>query len=215
MRQQIKDFRSKLFDVKMDIIQRIARIVEQRDAQIGYHLLRMSHYSRCLAQALGLSPEECRILLQASALHDIGKIAIPENILRKPGKLTLSEWAVMKTHTTIGGELLSDSNSKFFKMAREIALSHHEQWGGNGYPKKLKGEDIPLVGRICGLCDVFDALLTRRPYKEAWTLDQTLDTISHDKGRHFDPALVKYFLKILPQITQIRKKFTDPVLEVK
>ncbi len=211
MKPKIKDFRSKLFDVKMDIIQRLARVVEQRDAQMGNHLLRMSHYSKCLAQALGLAKDECTIILQASTLHDIGKIAIPEKILRKPGKLTSGEWAVMKTHTTIGSELLSDSNSKFFKMAREIALSHHEHWDGNGYPAKLKGENIPMVARICGLCDVFDALLTKRPYKEAWTLDQTLDAISHDKGKHFDPFLVKHFLKILPQIHQIREEFTDPV----
>lgn len=211
MKPVIKDFRSKLFDVKLDIIQRIAKIVEQRDAQMGNHLLRMSHYSKCLAEVLGLPKEECATILQASTLHDIGKIAIPEKILRKPGKLTGPEWAVMKTHTTIGSELLADSNSKFFKMAREIALSHHEHWDGNGYPKKLKGEDIPLVGRICGLCDVFDALLTKRPYKEAWSLDQTLDAISHDKGKHFDPVVVKHFLKILPQINQIREEYTDTV----
>ena len=209
MKYRIRGFTSKLFDIKMDIVQRLARVVEQRDAQIGNHLLRMSHYSTCLAQEYGLTKEECGLILQASALHDIGKIAIPERILRKPAKLTIPEWAVMKTHTTIGGELLSDNNSKFFKIAREIALSHHERWDGNGYPRKLKGKSIPLVGRICGLCDVFDALTTKRPYKEAWTLEQTLTIIADGRGQHFDPDLVQCFFKILPQIKEIRKKFAD------
>jgi len=170
----------------------------------------MSHYSACLAAKAGMTMEECELVLTASPLHDIGKIAIPDSILRKPGKLTPEEWAIMKTHTKIGAELLSGSKSKFLQTASDIALSHHEKWDGTGYPNELEGEEIPLMGRVCGLSDVFDALMTKRPYKSAWTIEHTLDEIKKGKGTHFDPQLVDAFVEILPQINHIREKYVDP-----
>lgn len=199
----------KLLEAKLDVIQRIARIVEERNTYMSKHILRMSHYSACLAEEAGLSQEECRVILEASGLHDIGKIAIPDKILRKPGKLNSSEWVIMRSHTVIGAELLANNKSKFFKMARIIALTHHERWDGSGYPNNLKDKKIPLVGRICGLCDVFDALMTRRPYKTAWTLDQTIEEIKRGRETHFDPELVECFIKILPRLKNIRKRYAD------
>lgn len=152
---------------------------------------------------------ECSILSTASLLHDVGKIGIPDSILQKPGKLTPEEWKIMKTHTTIGSELLSGSNSKFLKLGEEIALSHHEKWDGSGYPKGLKKEKIPLAGRICGLCDVLDALTSIRPYKKAWPIDNAMEEIKKGSGTHFDPHIVDCFFKILPQIYSIHKQYGD------
>lgn len=209
LEHKVKGRTQELYDTQIDVIQRLGRAIEYRDSETGMHIIRMSHYSACLAAKAGLSMEDCELILTASPLHDIGKIGIPDSILRKPGKLTPEEWAIMKTHTTIGAELLSGSNSKFIKMARDIALTHHEKWDGMGYPNGLKEEDIPIVGRICGLCDVFDALMSKRPYKRSWTLEETLDEIKAGAGSHFDPNLVDHFFEILPQIEHISKKYVD------
>jgi len=170
----------------------------------------MSLYAYHLAQAAGLNPMECKVIGTASLLHDVGKIGIPDRILQKPGKLTPEEWKIMMTHTTIGSELLSGSNSKFLKLGEEIALTHHEKWDGSGYPKGLKKEKIPLAGRICGLCDVLDALTSKRPYKKAWPLEDALREIKKGRGSHFDPRLVDCFFKILPRIHHIHEEYGDP-----
>jgi putative two-component system response regulator len=211
LEDKVKERTQELYDTQLDVIQRLARAIEYRDSETGLHIVRMSHYASCLAAKAGLSLSDCELILTASPLHDIGKIGIPDSILRKPGRLTPEEWAIMKTHTTIGGELLSGSKSKFLMMAKEIALTHHERWDGSGYPQGLKGEEIPMVGRICGLSDVFDALLSQRPYKRAWGFDETLEEIKKGSGFHFDPKLVDSFLDILPQVMQIREKYLDPV----
>jgi putative two-component system response regulator len=213
LEEKVKGRTQELYDTQIDVIQRLGRAVEYRDSETGMHTLRMSHYAACLSAKAGLSTEKCELILIASPLHDIGKIGIPDSILQKPGKLTPEEWKIMQTHTTIGAELLSGSNSKFIRMAREIALNHHEKWDGSGYPNGLKGEDIPLVGRICCLCDVFDALTNKRPYKKAWSLEETLEEIKKGSGSHFDPNLVKCFFAILPQIKRIREKYFDPMDE--
>ncbi len=213
LEDKVKDRTQELYDTQLDVIQRLARAVEYRDSETGMHIVRMSYYSSCLAAKIGLSLKECELILTASPLHDIGKIGIPDSILQKPGPLTKEEWEVMKTHTTIGKELLSGGNSEFLKMAREIALTHHEKWDGKGYPHGLRGEEIPLVGRICGICDVFDALLTKRPYKKAWTMDETLNEIKKCSGSHFDPALVEAFLSITSQVEHIQEKYRDPMME--
>jgi putative two-component system response regulator len=136
-----------------------------------------------------MDADEAELLRHASAMHDVGKIAIPDTILRKPGPLTAEEWEVMKRHTTIGGDLLAGSRSPLVQMGEVIARTHHERWDGSGYPAGLAGEDIPLVGRICAVCDVFDALTSPRPYKHAWTVDDALTEIAAQSGRHFDPRL--------------------------
>lgn len=142
-------------------------------------------------------------------MHDIGKIGIPDAILLKPGKLSPEEWQVMMTHTTIGGQLLSNSSSDLLRLAETIALTHHEKWNGQGYPAGLKGDEIPLSGRIVAVCDVFDALTSERPYKKAWEVDRALEVLRSDSGTHFDPACVQAFLKRLPEILEIKGKFAE------
>jgi len=202
-----------LNETQQDVIHRLARAIEYRDSETGLHIIRMSHYTAFLAKKAGLNKDDCELILTASPLHDIGKIGIPDSILQKPGRLSDEEWEIMKTHTTIGAELLSGSNSKFMRMAREIAISHHEKWDGTGYPYGLKGEEIPLVGRICGITDVFDALMTIRPYKVAWPVDKTMDEIKQGRGNHFDPHLVDCFIEILPDIRKVRDKYIDPIMK--
>lgn len=153
------------------------------------------------------------MILVAIALHDIGKVAIPDSILLKPERLTPEEREVMRTHAAIGAELLSGSESKVMQMAKEIALTHHERWDGSGYPRSLKGGQIPLLGRICCLCDIFDALINERPYKKAMAFDKAVEEIRADNGKSFDPDLVKNFLEILPEIRQIVRKYENARFE--
>ena len=142
-------------------------------------------------------------------MHDIGKIGIPDHILLKPGKLSLEEWAVMKTHAEIGALILSGSESEFLQMAEIIAGSHHERWDGSGYPRGLKGEEIPLVSRIVTVCDVFDALISDRPYKKAWTVENTVKEMSNQSGKLFDPHVLQVFTTLLPEMITITEQFSD------
>jgi putative two-component system response regulator len=143
-------------------------------------------------------------------MHDIGKIGIPDSILLKPGKLDHDEWAIMKTHSAIGAEILSGHPSELMSMASEIALTHHEKWDGSGYPNGLKGEEIPLEGRVVAICDVFDALTTARPYKKAWPVKDAVSYISENSGRHFDPRLTQLCPAILPTLLEIRERYAEP-----
>jgi len=211
LEDKVKLRTQELYDTQLDVIQRLARAVEYRDSETGLHIIRMSHYSACLAAEYGLPMDECELILTAAPLHDIGKIGIPDAILRKPSKLTTQEWEIMKTHTTIGAELLSGSNSKFLHMAKNIALTHHERWDGTGYPQGLKEKQIPVVGQICALSDVFDALTTKRPYKDAWDYEETLASIKKSSGIQFSHDLVDSFFRILPKIKHICQKYMDPV----
>ena len=210
LEKKVEERTKELYQTQLDAIQRLARAIEYRDSETGMHIIRMSKYSACLAKEIGLSADKCEIIETASQLHDVGKIAIPDSILRKPGKLTPEEWAIMKTHTTIGGELLSGSSSKFLLMAKEIALTHHEKWNGTGYPKGLVAEEIPATGRICCISDVFDALTTQRPYKRAWTVDETKQELKNQKEISFDPAVVDCFLDNFKKIEAIRQNYLDP-----
>jgi cyclic di-GMP phosphodiesterase len=143
------------------------------------------------------------MLRHASALHDVGKIGIPDDVLLKPGALDPDEWRIMQSHTAKGAEILAGSNSPLIQMAEAIARTHHERWDGTGYPNGLKGEEIPLVGRICAICDVYDALGSKRPYKDAWPVARVLEEIAQGSGSHFDPALVAAFLKLAPELGQV------------
>jgi putative two-component system response regulator len=174
--------------------------VEWRDAETGVHIERMGRLCERLAREVGLSVVEAELLRHASALHDVGKVGIPDEILLKPGKLDADEWAQMKTHTTIGASILSGSKSALVQMAEQIARSHHERWDGSGYPEGLKGEEIPLAARICAVCDVFDALLSPRPYKDAWPLSDVVSELASLRGTHLDPALVDAFLPLAPEL---------------
>jgi len=192
-----------------ETIFRLTRAAEYRDKETKNHIVRMGHYSRLLAARIGRSTTEQELIFLAAPMHDMGKVAIPDSILLKEGKLTPTEWEIMKSHARAGYEILKESDSPVIKMGAEIALSHHEKWDGSGYPSGVKGKDIPLTGRICALADVFDALVSTRPYKKAWPLSEVLDTLKKGKGQHFDPTLVDEFLQIIPDVQKVRKALPD------
>lgn len=177
-----------------EVLQRLAVAAEYRDDDTGLHTRRVGLVAQLIAQSLNLPDNKVDLILQTSPLHDVGKIGITDTILLKPGKLTPQERAIMMKHTLIGGKILSKSTSPWLQMAEEIALSHHEHWDGGGYPRALKGEDIPLVGRIVTVADVFDALTHERPYKQAWSREEAFAEITSQSGRQFDPTVVKAFL---------------------
>ena len=202
LEDEIRARTSELRETELEVVQRLGQAVESRDEQTGDHIGRMSALCHRLALAAGMDPDEAELLRHASAMHDLGKIAIPDSILRKPGKLTAEEWEIMKRHTTIGGDLLAGSRLPLVQMAEVIARTHHERWDGSGYPAGLVGEEIPLAGRICAVGDVFDALISDRPYKAAWSVEETLAEIDRQRGRHFDPRLVDLLLAIGPDLAR-------------
>ena len=167
----------------------------------------MSELCHRVGIAAGMDPEEAELLRHASAMHDVGRIAIPYSILRKPGPLSPEEWEIMKRHTTIGADLLSGSRSPLVQMGEVIARTDHERWDGCGYPAGLAGVDIPLVGRICAVCDVFDALISDRLYKRAWSIDETLEEIARESGHHVDPRLAGL---LLDMEAELRREFGAP-----
>jgi len=193
LEEQVNERIKEIRDTRLDVIQRLAVAAELRDAGTGKHIYRMSRYSQILALSSGFTKEQGEMILTASPLHDIGKIAIPDSILLKPSSLEPHEFEIIKTHTTLGAKMLSGSDSVFLKMAETIAMTHHEKWDGRGYPRGIKGEDIPLVGRICAIADVFDALSSTRPYKPAWSFEKTMKEVVSLKGSHFEPRLVDAF----------------------
>lgn len=195
---------------QLQVVQRLGKAAEYRDEETGNHILRMSNISFLLAQGIGLSESECDLILNASPMHDIGKIGIPDNILLKPGKFEPQEWEIMKSHATIGAELLANDDSELMRMAYKIAFTHHEKWDGSGYPNGLTGEEIPLAGRIAALADVFDALTSKRLYKDAWTVESAVELIKENSGKQFDPELVEVFLQELPSILKVRERFAEP-----
>lgn len=200
---------AEITETRLQIIHCLSTAAEYRDEETGTHIYRMSHYSRIIALAAGMSAEEADLLLQAAPMHDVGKIGIPDRILLKPGKLDADEWKIMKTHTTIGGKIIGEHSSELLKVARLVALTHHEKWDGTGYPQGLAGEDIPLTGRIVMLADVFDALTSERPYKKAWSEADAIREIEHGSGTHFDPSLVAAFMKALPEILEVKNNGTE------
>lgn len=198
-----------LADNQREIIYRIGEIVETRSKESGLHVKRVALYCEQFARLLGLPEEKTELLKRASPLHDIGKIGIPDAVLHKPGKLDADEWAIMKTHSQIGYDMLCGSDIELFQVAAQIALNHHEKWDGSGYPQGLSGTAIPLEGRITALVDVFDALGSDRCYKRAWPLDKILALIQEEKGRHFDPELVELMLANLDGFLAIRDTYRD------
>ncbi|MFW5490538.1 MAG: HD domain-containing phosphohydrolase [Desulfovibrio sp.] len=205
LEQRVQERTRELSDTRIDLIRRLSMAAEYRDTDTGDHILRMSHYCKLIADNMGLSHDLCEEIYVASPMHDVGKIGIPDHILRKPGKLDPSEWEIMKTHTTIGAEILSNGKYSLLQTARTIALTHHERWDGKGYPNGLAGKDIPISGRIVGLCDVFDALTSVRPYKAAWPVDKAVETICEENGTHFDPVVVECFMDLQPEVNRIRE----------
>ena len=188
----------------------LGRAAEYRDPETFEHIQRMSNYSYLIAQRLGLSAEESEKILLGAPLHDIGKIGTPDHILLKRGRLTPHEFESMKMHTLFGSRILSDSASPILQAGAQIAISHHEKFDGSGYPKGLKGKDIPLPGRIVALADVFDALTTERPYKVAWGLERACSLIVDSKGRHFDPDVVDAFFASFDDVLKVMARHEDP-----
>jgi len=198
-----------LLHTRLQIVQRLGLAAEYKDNETGMHVMRMSHYSQILARAAGLSERDAENLLHAAPMHDIGKIGIPDAILRKNGKLEPGEWDVMRSHVEIGARIIGEHPRGVLNTARIVALTHHEKWDGSGYPNGLRGEEIPLEGRIVAIADVFDALTSERPYKHAWPLEKALALMREQAGRHFDPALVAVFLQVLPAILDVRDRFPE------
>ncbi|MCP3942599.1 MAG: response regulator [Desulfobacteraceae bacterium] len=179
------------------------------DDDTGYHIWRMGAYSAAIARSFGWSVDKTAQLELAAAMHDTGKIGIPDAVLKKPGKLDDKEWEIMKSHTTIGYNILSKNNTPFFQMSAEIALNHHEKWDGSGYPNGLKESEISEAVRIVAIADIFDALTMKRPYKKAWPVEDSFAEIERSAGTHFDPIFTDSFLKIKDQIIVIKKKWEE------
>ena len=196
-------------DNQREIIYRIGELVESRSKESGLHVKRVALYTELFCQLLDMNEDRCELIKRASPLHDIGKVGIPDAILHKPGKLTPEEWEIMKTHAQLGQDMLSGSDLALFQIGATIAGNHHEKWNGTGYPRGLKGDAIPLEGRIVALADVFDALGSDRCYKQAWPLEQVLALIRAEKGEHFDPLLVDLMLANLEKFLEIREQYKD------
>ena len=202
----LKSTHKDLQEAYLDTIHRLVLAAEYRDEDTGEHIIRISHYSALIAKKLGLPSNEVKNILYAAPMHDVGKIGIPDSILMKPGKLTDEEFHFMKTHTTIGAKILEDSRAEILQLAKKIAISHHEKWNGKGYPRGLSGIDIPIVGRIVGLADVFDALTSRRPYKEPYPVDLVCDIIKKEGGHHFEPELSDLLLENIDEFLNIKEE---------
>ena len=200
----LKSIDQELREAYLDTIHRLVLAAEYKDEDTGDHIVRMSRYCAFLAERLSLPAEDTQHILYAAPMHDVGKIGIPDSILLKSAKLTEEEFELMKEHTTIGAKILANSNAKILQLAQEIAVSHHEKWNGKGYPNGLSEENIPLAGRIASLADVFDALTSRRPYKEPYPIETACDIIADGRGDHFDPTLVDLFLKNIDEILIIK-----------
>lgn len=222
MEKKVAQKTEEIKEIQRNVIGNLASVIECRDSDSGHHVKRTGSYVELIAKGLQkngiytdiLTDEYIDKLAHAAALHDIGKIAVPDSILNKPGRLTKEEFEIIKLHTTIGGELVRETlkgveSEDYMKIAEQIALYHHEKWDGTGYPKQLQEEEIPLCARIMAVADVFDALISRRCYKEAYTLDEAFGIIKDSKGRHFDPKVAQVFLEERTAVEEITKRFND------
>ena len=199
----VRERTADLRESQLEVVRRLSQAAESRDHDTGVHITRMSRVCSRLALAAGATPEQAEMLLNAAPMHDVGKIGIPDHILLKPGSLDREEWEIMKGHAAIGAELLAGSRSPVVQMGELIALTHHERWDGTGYPRGLKGEEIPFVSRITSVGDVFDALISDRPYKSAWPLDEARVEVMRLSGQNFDPDLVTVFDGVFYELVEI------------
>jgi putative two-component system response regulator len=213
LEQRVRERTAALQESYLETIFAMTRAAEHRDEDTGAHVRRISHYSRELARMLGQDEAFVDRIFFASPMHDIGKIGIPDHILLKPGRFTPDEWAIMKGHTSMGAKILGNSNSPYLKMGAEIALNHHEQWDGGGYPNGRRGEGIPLTARIMSICDIYDALRSRRPYKPALDHLKAVDIVTHGDGRtgpeHFDPMILEAFKENHQSFRHIFEAYTE------
>ncbi|AYM86986.1 response regulator [Pseudoalteromonas agarivorans] len=193
----------------VDLVHRLGRAAEYKDTDTGEHIARMSQYSKLLALEFGMGEQQAELLRQAAPMHDVGKIGIPDAILLKPGRLTPDEFDHMKQHAAIGAQILANSSSPLLQLAHKLAIEHHEKWDGSGYPNGLKGEQISVEGRIVAIADVFDALTSKRPYKEAWGVEEALEHMQAQAGKHFDPHLINLFVNKLDAIIAIKNAYQE------
>lgn len=191
------------------VIRRLARAAEYRDNETGNHVLRVAHNARLIAKAYGLGREAVEVIFSTAPMHDVGKIGVPDHILLKPGALDEHEWNQMRLHPVIGARIIGKHNNLLLKTARAIALTHHERWDGLGYPNGLKEDAIPVEGRIVAIADVFDALISKRPYKPAFSIEASLAIMDAEDGQRFDPALMAAFRKTLPEILAVIARYSD------
>ncbi|MCX5667467.1 MAG: HD domain-containing protein, partial [Candidatus Omnitrophica bacterium] len=198
-------------ETALETINRLAAAAECRDQYTGSHILRMSRYAEAIAKKMGLDSGFVKSLLYAASMHDIGKIGIPDKILMKSGKLNNKEWEIMQQHTVIGAKILNGSKQDYMKLAEEIALTHHEKWNGTGYPQGLKGKHIPISGRIVAVADVFDALISERPYKPSSSSREAFTIIKNERGTHFDPDIIDAFIAIKQEVLAIVEQYKDSV----
>lgn len=206
---ELKEALKKMEFSSLEAILRLSRAAEYRDDDTGNHVFRVGLYSAEIGKALNMAENSVKKLLWAAPMHDVGKIGVPDRILQKPGKLDMEEWGIMKNHTLVGSKILEGSFSDIICTAEMLALGHHEKWNGKGYPEGRRGEDIPLLCRIVAIADVFDALTTERPYKQAFTIEKSLNIIAEERGEHFDPRVVDAFFSIRNIILDIREKYSD------
>lgn len=209
LEEKVQQRTKELEETRLQVVQRLGRAAEYKDNETGLHVIRMSYFTYELALAAGMSEPDARTLMHAAPMHDIGKIGIPDHILKKPGRLTDEEMAIMRTHATIGGEIIGETESELMRVAKEIALTHHEKWDGSGYPSGLAGEDIPESGRITAIADVFDALTSERPYKKPWSVEQAVNFLQENAGSHFDPRLVSLFVDKLDRMLEIKETYAE------
>jgi len=206
---ELKQALEKIKTASLDTIYRLSMAAEFRDDDTGAHIKRVSLYCAAVARRMGLTESDIENILYAAPMHDLGKIGIPDLILLKPARLNPQECEAMKQHTVIGAKILKGSDAEFIRLGETIALCHHEKWDGSGYPKGLKGNEIPIAGRITAIADVFDALTSRRPYKEAFSVEKSLDLIRDGRGIYFDPDAVDAFFAIQDEILAIKKQYDD------
>lgn len=199
----------RLKSASTDTIQRLSRAAEFRDDDTGDHVIRMSNYAAAIAQKMNYSLDFVDKLLWAAPMHDVGKIGIPDKILLKPGKLSAEEWHIMQRHSEMGASILTGSDSDIIQIAETVALTHHEKWDGTGYPRRLEGDEIPIEGRIVAVADVFDALTTKRPYKDAFPDEKAFGIIIEGRGKHFDPDVVDAFLSEKEEILSIKQRYQN------
>ncbi len=210
LEREVEKAAQKALERENETIRVLGMAPEYKDPVALNHVSRVAHFSRILAKSAGEKAFQQELVFKSSPLHDVGKLAVPESILLKPGPLTDAEFEVVKTHTTVGFQIIKDSTNRLLQTGSTIALTHHEKWDGTGYPKGLRGLEIPLFGRIAAIADVFDALVSRRPFREAWPMEKAFDYIDQGKGTHFDPGLASLFLENKHAVQEVCDSYRDP-----
>ncbi len=206
---QVAEKTKELTETRIEIIRRLGMAAEFRDNETGMHIYRVSEFCKMIALNYGFPEAEAELLLNIAPMHDIGKLGVQDSILQKPGRLTPEEFEVVKQHTIIGAKIIGDHKSDLLKTARIVALEHHEKWDGTGYPYGKSGEEINIFARITAVADVFDALTSKRPYKEAWSIEDALEHIKNQSGKHFDPKVVDAFFKGIREVYQIKERYSE------